>query len=76
MGVVTCVHTFVHNIVETWQKTCETPLHATSEYSNWLGMSTGEDEDNSGKFAELQDLIEEIASTTKHTDKAKVIGVL
>lgn len=30
--------------------------------------------DNSGTFLELQTLIEEIASTSKHTDKTKVIG--
>jgi hypothetical protein len=29
--------------------------------------------DNSGKFLSLQTLIEEIASTSKHTDKTKVI---
>jgi hypothetical protein len=31
--------------------------------------------DKSGSFLELQTLIEEIASTSKHTDKTKVIGI-
>jgi hypothetical protein len=38
-------------------------------------MSNKDEEDNSGKFSELQDLIEQIANTTKHTDKTKVIGM-
>jgi hypothetical protein len=31
--------------------------------------------DNSGYFSELQQLIGDIASTSKHTDKTKVIGM-